>query len=80
MHRTPLKAHTKDIGRGITTDSSDNIYITGEFRSTVDVGGGNVTNAGGGINGDIFVLKLNSSGAFQWVKTYGETSEDIPTT
>jgi len=63
-----------DVGEGITVDSSGNPYITGWFRETVDFGGGNVTSAG---NLDIFVLKLNSSGTFQWVNTYGGTTSDI---
>jgi len=63
-----------DGGEDITVDSSGNSYITGRFRETVDFGGGNVTSAGGG---DIFVLKLNSSGTFQWVNTYGGTSADV---
>jgi len=63
-----------DGGEDITVDSSGNSYITGRFRETVDFGGGNVASAGGG---DIFVLKLNSSGTFQWVNTYGGTSADV---
>ena len=53
--------------------NSGNSYITGNFQGTVDFGGGDVTSAG---NMDIFVLKLNSSGTFQWVNTYGSTSDD----
>jgi peptidoglycan hydrolase-like protein with peptidoglycan-binding domain len=63
-----------DFGRGIAVDSSGNIYITGYFYETVDFGGGNLTSAGGA---DIFVLKLNSSGTFQWVSTFGSTSIDV---
>jgi endonuclease V-like protein UPF0215 family len=63
-----------DGGEDITVDTSGNSYITGRFREIVDFGGGNVTSAGGG---DIFVLKLNSSGTFQWVNTYGGTSADV---
>jgi len=65
---------TSDIGYDITVDSSGNSYITGSFEGTVDFGGGNVTSAG---TNDIFVLKLNSSGTFQWVNTYGGTSFDL---
>ena len=63
-----------DIGYDIAVDSSGNTYISGYFEGTVDFGGGNVTSAGGH---DIFVLKLNSSGTFQWVNTYGGTYSDI---
>src|SRR5210317_1308270 len=61
-------------GEGIAVDSSGNIYITGYFYETVDFGGGNVTSAG---SADIFVLKLNSSGTFQWVNIFGGTSADV---
>ena len=64
---------SSDAGNGIAVDSSGNAYITGFFQGTVDFGGGDVTSAG---NMDIFVLKLNSSGTFQWVNTYGSTSDD----
>ena len=63
-----------DVGQDITVDSSGNSYITGYFEGTVDFGGGNVTSAGAA---DIFILKLNSSGTFQWVNTYGGTSTDV---
>jgi len=65
---------SSDIGYGITIDSSGNSYITGYFKATVDFGAGNVTSAG---SDDIFVLKLNSSGTFQWVSTFGDTSFDV---
>jgi uncharacterized membrane protein YgdD (TMEM256/DUF423 family) len=65
---------SSDVGFAITVDSSGNSYITGHFNGTVDFGGGDVTSAG---SGDIFVLKLNSSGTFQWVKTFGGTSYDV---
>jgi peptidoglycan hydrolase-like protein with peptidoglycan-binding domain len=63
-----------DVGEDIAVDSSGNSYITGSFQGTVDFGAGNVTSAGGA---DIIVLKLNSSGTFQWVNTYGGTSGDV---
>ena len=64
---------SNDKAYNIAVDSSGNTYITGYFQSTVDFGGGDITSAGAG---DIFVLKLNSSGVFQWVKTYGGTSNE----
>ena len=47
-------------------DSSDNPYITGSFQSTVNFGGGNTTAAN---TNDLFILKLNSSGAYQSIYT-----------
>ena len=58
-------------GLGIAVDSSDNIFTTGYFYNTVDFGDGDVTSTG---NEDIYILKLNSSGSFQWIKTYGSTA------
>ena len=63
-----------DFGWALETDSSNNSYITGYFQDTVNFGGGNITSAG---NKDVFVLKLNSSGVFQWVYTAGGTDEDV---
>ena len=62
-----------DRGLDIDIDSSSNVYITGYFQGTVDFGNGDITASGGS---DIFVLKLNSSGAFQWVYTAGGTGND----
>ena len=69
-----------EFGYGIDVDRFDNVYATGVFKSTVDFGGGNVTASGGDF--DAFTLKLNSSGVFQWVRTFGddpgdETGNDI---
>jgi hypothetical protein len=57
---------TTQKGKGLAVDSSGNIYATGTFSGTVDFGGGNITSSGN----DIYLLKLNSSFAFQWVKRF----------
>lgn len=61
-----------DFGYSITVASSGNIYLTGSYRTTADFDPGsavyNITAAGGT---DMFVLKLNSSGDFIWVKSIG---------
>ena len=62
-----------DYASSLDVDSSGNLYITGYFKGTVDFGSGNITSAG---NEDIFVLKLNSSGEFEWVFTGGSTGND----
>ena len=61
----------RDRGRKIALDSLGNIYVVGYYQNTVDFGGGNVTSNG---SWDAFILKLNSSGTFQWVKSYGGSS------
>ena len=58
-----------DYGNGVTTDSSDNIYVTGKTYGDLD---GN-TNSGGL---DIFLVKYNSSGTKQWTKQLGTSSSD----
>ena len=71
-----------DYGTGITTDDQGNVYITGYFDDTVDFNPGAdewlLTSQGGG---DVFILKLNSDGAFMWAKSVGgadyEESTDI---
>lgn len=59
----------------ITTDSKDNILVTGEFSGTVDfdpgVGSVNLT----ALRSDVFILKLDVNGNFIWVKQMvGETN------
>lgn len=58
-------------------DSSGNRYMTGVFSGTVDfdtsAGTANKTSNG---NQDVFIVKYNSSNVFQWVKTFGSTSQD----
>jgi PKD-like domain/Ig-like domain CHU_C associated/Secretion system C-terminal sorting domain/Beta-propeller repeat len=68
-----------DFGFGIAIDGSDNTYITGSFRGTVDFDPGAGTanlNSGGASNEGIFVMKLNSSGVYQWAHHFGSTNAD----
>jgi len=64
-----LGTSENDIGNGVTTDSSDNIYVTGNTEGGLD---GN-TNSG---RTDIFLVKYNSSGTKQWTKQLGTSSLD----
>ena len=73
-----LRTSSNDTGVGITSDSSDNVYITGFTRGDLD---GN-TNAGSNdlLDGyelnDLFVVKYNSSGIKQWTRQLGTSSSD----
>ena len=58
-----------DRARGVVTDSSGNVYVTGDTYGGLD---GN-TNAG---YNDLFVVKYNSSGTKQWTKQLGSSSRD----
>ena len=59
----------KDEGSGVTTDSSGNIYVTGYTNGDLD--GKINTNFE---NGDIILVKYDSSGIKKWTKLLG-TSE-----
>ena len=60
-----------DYGQGIAVDGSGNVYVTGYSLATW---GFPLHPHSGGY--DIFVLKLNSSGAYQWHTFYGSSGED----
>ena len=67
-----------DTGYYIDCDSDDNLYITGNFRNTVDFDPGifeyDVSSTGGS---DIFIEKLDSNGDFVWVKTFGGYGDEL---
>ncbi len=60
-----------DYGNGIAVDSSGDVYLTGQSDATWNGPSGRIPlNAYSGGTA-IFVLKLNSSGAYQWHTFYG---------
>jgi hypothetical protein len=64
---------------GIAADKAGNIYISGDSYYSW-LGGGstpvNPIHAHSGYGSDVFILKLNSDGAYQWHTFYGGTSHD----
>ena len=66
-----------NYGNGIAVDGSGNVYVTGYSFATwngpVSLGSPAPKNPYSG-NYDIFVLKLDSSGAYQWHTFYGSSS------
>lgn len=72
-----IGGNSDDESRGISTDASNNIYITGRFQSSSDFdpGAGTFSLTSNG-NWDIFILKLNALGNFIWAKAMGSASID----
>lgn len=66
------------LGFQLSADSLGNIYWVGSFTDTVDFdpSSGTENKTSRGIR-DFYIVKLNSSGDFIWVKTLGTTSDDI---
>lgn len=66
-----------DIGYGIMSDASDNIYAVGNFQGTVDFDPGapivNKTSSG---STDAYIVKLNSSGNLDFVKKIGGSQNE----
>jgi|GEM_PF-3215114 len=67
----PDRLHTVQV------DSSDNLYIAGKFRTTVDfdpsIGVDNHTSLG---DYDAFLTKFNPNGTYAWTKVWGSTGRD----
>ena len=60
-----------DEGQGIALDTNGNVYVTGTSSATW----GSPLNPHSG-NSDIVVLKLDTSGTYQWHTFYGSDSQD----
>lgn len=60
-----------------TTDNQNNIYLTGDFRSLLDLdpGSGVFLANPNGLT-DLYVVKLNPSGDFVWGRTFGGIGVD----
>ncbi len=77
--------HFKGFGMlfsaALVLDDSSNVYITGNFWSTVDFNPHptiwNVVSPEG--LDDIFITKLDKDGNFRWAEGFGSTSSDVPT-
>lgn len=60
-----------DTGVALVIDSSNNVYVTGEFHSTVDFDPGAGTfNMSAGTNAAVYLNKIDSAGNFQWAKAW----------
>jgi hypothetical protein len=67
-----------DDAQGMEIDNYGNVYVTGYFQGTCNFNvlgvAQNITSNG---SNDAFVLKLNASNAFQWVRRVGGTGNDM---
>lgn len=60
----------------LSLDATGNIYITGSFQSSVDFDPGFGSFSLTALADDIFMLKLDAAGNFQWVKQIGGAGGD----
>mgnify|MGYP001549565312 CR=1 FL=1 len=71
---TPIGGSGTDKGNDIAVDNKGKVFVTGQFRDTVDFGSGPVKAEG---DSDIFVVGLDAaSGAISWSHTYGGNTND----
>jgi hypothetical protein len=59
----------------VTADGNGNLFMTGQFSGTIDVGNGPLTSAGAT---DFFVAKLSPDGAVLWSQRFGGVADDKP--
>ena len=59
----------------VASDAAGNLILTGAFMSSINFGALDLQSAG---LSDIFVVKLDPDGAYQWANTYGDPSDQVP--
>jgi hypothetical protein len=73
-----LESNNATTVNGLAVDAAGNIYATGGFAGTTDFNPGSgtysLTSAG---QDDVFVMKLDSAGNFDWAYSFGSTGNDI---
>ncbi|MFD1552028.1 hypothetical protein DNU06_00990 [Putridiphycobacter roseus] len=66
-----------DLNNGISTDNYGNAYLTGSYRNTVDFNPGNgVFNLTSSGIDDVYLLKLNHTGDFEWANSFGNVNNE----
>ncbi len=69
------KQANKNEVDGVGVDGQGNVYVSGVFNNTVNIGEGLLTLTSRGI-GDIFVMKFSKTGSLLWSHQYGSTGDD----
>jgi len=69
--------HSDDHCNAVDVGIQGNVYITGDFEETVDFSplAGMETHTSEG-QSDVFLVKLDIYGEYQWTRTWGSSSED----
>lgn len=66
-----------ELGPSIATDPTGNVYVSGNFKATVDfdpgIGTNNLTSVG---MADVFIQSLNPNGDLIWVRHFGGTATE----
>ena len=62
----------------IVTDEHANLYILGQYRDSVNFNPGQGTNIKYVAAYDIYLLKLDYNGTYEWVKTIGGNFAEVP--
>ncbi|MEZ6049598.1 MAG: FG-GAP-like repeat-containing protein, partial [Planctomycetaceae bacterium] len=69
---------SEETAYGLTLDAEGNIFATGYIRGTVDFDPGSGVVQGSPTGGkNMFILKLDNDGNFEWVKQFGGRYEDV---
>lgn len=69
-------AANRTLSSNLAIDQDDNVYISGTFGSIVDFDPGENVVSLTAQGDDIFLVKLDSEGNYQWVNQVGGTSND----
>ncbi|MGB0428853.1 MAG: T9SS type A sorting domain-containing protein [Bacteroidia bacterium] len=72
-----IGGRSSDVGYGIATDSSNNVWVTGYFRSTVDFDPGTGTTNLTARNYDAFITKYDQYGNYKLAKFIGGSSNNF---
>jgi hypothetical protein len=73
-----LESDNTSFVYGLAVDAAGSIYATGTLNGTVDfdAGSGTQTRTTTG-ESDLYVLKLDAAGNFNWVETFGGTGSEV---